>query len=112
LGEDLFVNVLILDETLYLSRSKYDVPYELSFEFLKTNVLPYSSVIPTDESDAPIMEKYLHRYKIKPSDAIHLSSMEREGVTNIASEDSEFDAVKEVERIWFNPKSRLPSKRS
>jgi len=77
------------------------VPNQLTFAFLKTNVLPFSSVIPIDESDVPIMESYLSRYKINPSDAIHLCAMEKEGVTNIASEDADFDQVKEVKRIWF-----------
>lgn len=102
LEEDLYTDVLILDETLYISMSKYHVPYQLSFEFLKMNILPYSTVIPIDESDVSSMEKYLSRYKIKPSDAIHLSAMEREGVANIASEDAELDDVKEVKRIWFS----------
>jgi uncharacterized protein len=102
LGEDLFTDVLVLEETLYLSMSKYRVPYQLSFEFLKTNVLPYSTVIPMDESDVSLMEKYLSRYKIKPSDAVHLSAMEKEGVTNIASEDGELDDIKEIKRIWFS----------
>jgi uncharacterized protein len=102
LGEDLYTDVLILDETLYLSMSRYRVPYQLSFEFLRTNVLPFSTVLPLDESDVSLMEKYLSKYKMKPSDAIHLSAMEREGVPNIASEDRELDSVKEVKRIWIS----------
>ncbi|MHB8565703.1 MAG: type II toxin-antitoxin system VapC family toxin [Nitrososphaerales archaeon] len=110
LREELYTDLLILDETLYLSKSKYRVPYELTFEFLKTNVLPYSTVIPIDELDFSLMERYLSKYKIKPSDAIHLSAMEKEGVTNIASEDGEFDDVKEVKRIWFSKSETSPKK--
>ncbi len=81
--------------------SKYRVPYQLSFEFLKKNVLPYTTVFSMDESAVSLMEKYLSKYKINPSDALHLSAMEKEGVPNIASEDSELDAVREVRRVWF-----------
>jgi uncharacterized protein len=62
-------------------------------------VLPYTAVLPIDESDISIIEKYLSMYKIKPADAVHLSAMEKEGISNIASEDSEFDKVREVKRI-------------
>lgn len=109
LEEDLYTDVLTLDETLYLSMSKYRVPYQISFEFLKTNVLPYSTIIPIDESDVVSMENYLSRYKIKPSDAVHLSAMEKEGVTHIASEDGEFYDIKEVKRIWFSKPKKVSS---
>lgn len=102
LKEDLFTNALILDETLYISMARHRVPYNLSWDFLKANVLPFSTVIPIDESDVSLMEKYLGRYKLKPSDALHLSTMEKSGVVNIASEDVDFDDVKEVKRIWFS----------
>lgn len=103
LKEDLYTNTLILDETLYLSMSKYRVPYSLTFEFIKTNVLPFSTIIPVEELDVGLMEKYLGKYKkLKPSDAIHLSTMEKVGVRNIASEDSDFDLVGEVKRIWLS----------
>jgi uncharacterized protein len=104
LKEDLYTDVLALDETIYLSLSKFRVPYSLSFEFLRTSILPYSSVISIEGSDISEMEKYLSKYKLKPSDAIHLAVMEKEGVTNIASEDAEFDKVHEVRRIWLKQK--------
>jgi predicted nucleic acid-binding protein len=112
LKEDLYTNALILDETIYISMSKYRVPYDLTFEFLKSNVLPFSTVIPIEESDVSLMEKYLVGYrKLKPSDAIHLSTMEKLGVANIASEDVEFDGVKEVKRIWFS-KSQISRRKN
>jgi predicted nucleic acid-binding protein len=112
LKEDLYTNSLILDETIYVSMSRYKVPYGLTFDFLKSNVLPFSTVIPIDESDVSSMEKYLARFKkLKPSDAIHLSTMEKSGVANIASEDIEFDAVNEVKRIWFS-KSHVSEKKN
>ncbi len=105
LKEDLFTNLPVIDETLYLSSSKYHVSYQLTFEFIKGTVLPFASIIPMEESDISTMERYLTRYRIKPSDAIHLACMEKAGITNIASEDEEFDKIKEIKRIWI-PKSK------
>jgi uncharacterized protein len=102
LKEDLYTNTLIIDEALYISMFRHKVPYNLTSEFLKTNVLPFSTVIPIDESDVSLMERYLGKYKLKPSDALHLSTMEKSGVNNIASEDVDFDDVREVKRIWFS----------
>lgn len=92
---------MVIDETLYISKSKYRVPHELTLTLLKKSVLPYASVIPIEESDLIATERYLSKYEIRPSDAIHLATMEKKGIANIASEDEDLDKVKEVRRIWF-----------
>ena len=107
LGEELYTDLLVVEETLYLSVCKYRVPYQLTFDFLKAAVLPYTALIPMEESDLPILEKYLSRYRVRPSNAVHLACMEKEGVTRIVSEDAEFDKVKEVTRVWI---PKLPRK--
>jgi uncharacterized protein len=101
LKEDLYTNLLVVDELLYLSFSKYRVPYPITLDFLKTTVLPFATLIPIEESDLQSLERYIVHYGIRPSDAIHLASMEKEGVTNIATEDEGFDKIKEVKRIWI-----------
>ena len=101
LKEELYTNLLVIDETLYISKSKYDVPYELTFSLLKTSVLPYTTIIPVEESDLSAVERYLSKYRLRPSDAIHLATMEKQGIANVASEDEDLDNVKEVRRIWL-----------
>lgn len=101
LKEDLFTNLLVLEETIYLSMSKYHVPYELTFDLLKRVIIPYVSIIPIEEQDWALVERYLSKYNVKPSDAVHLAVMEKEGITNIASEDAEFDKVRDIKRIWI-----------
>ena len=106
LKEDLFTNLLVLEETIYLSMSKYHIPYELTFDLLKRVIIPYVSIIPIEEEDWALVERYLSKYNVKPSDAVHLAVMEKEGITNIASEDAEFDKVRDIKRIWIRrPKS-------
>ena len=102
LEEQLFTNMLVVDEVLYISR-KYGVSYETTLDFLKNTVLPYAEVLPVEEEDFKPVEKYLLKYGLKPSDAIHLATMEKAGISNIVSEDREFDRVKGIKRIWVTP---------
>ena len=101
LEEQLFINMLIVDEVLYISK-KYGVSYDVTLSFLKNIVLPYTEIIPIAEEDIKPVEKYLIQYNLKPSDAIHLATMEKVGANHIVTEDVEFDKVKEVKRIWLN----------
>jgi len=101
LKEDLYTNLLVLDETLYISRRRYRVPYDSGLALIKNTVLPYAELIVVEESDIDTMGNYLARYDLKPSDAIHLATMKKEGITHIATEDKEFDRIKETKRIWL-----------
>jgi len=101
LEEPLFINMLVVDEVLYISR-KYGVPYDATLDFFRKIVLPYTEIIPIKEEDIKPVEKYLLKYDLKPSDAIHLATMEKTGVNHIVTEDEDFDKVKEVKRIWLN----------
>jgi len=100
LEESLFINMLVIDETLYTSK-RYQVPYNITLNFLREIVLPYVEIIPIEEEDLKPTEKYLLKYGLKPSDAIHLATMEKAGVNHIVTEDEEFNRVEEVKRIWL-----------
>lgn len=101
LKEELFINILIVDEVLYVSR-KYGFPYATTLNFLKSIVLPYAEILPIEEEDLKATEKYLINYNLKPPDAIHLATMEKVGANHVVTEDEDFDKVKEVKRIWLN----------
>jgi predicted nucleic acid-binding protein len=103
LKEDLYTNLLVLDETLYISKTRYRIPYDSSLTLIKKTIVPYSELIAIDESDIDAMGDYLQRYDLKPSDALHLATMKKVGITHIATEDKEFDRVKETKRIWLEP---------
>ncbi|MEM1574817.1 MAG: type II toxin-antitoxin system VapC family toxin, partial [Nitrososphaerota archaeon] len=68
--------------------------YDVTLDFLPNILLPY-------------IEKFLLNYNLKPSDAIHLATMEKVGIKNIVTEDEDFDKVKEVKRIWLNSNTIL-----
>ena len=102
LRERLFANMLVLDETLYVSKRRYAVPYAMTIEFLRRAFLPYTEIIPIAEEDLQATERYLTEYDVKPSDAIHLATMDKLGITSIVSEDEELDAVKGIRRVWLD----------
>jgi predicted nucleic acid-binding protein len=102
LREHLFTSMLVLDETLHVSRRRYVVPYAMTMHLLRKVLLPFTEIIPIAEEDLQAAEKYLTRYDVKPSDAIHLATMDKAGITSIVSEDEELDAVKDKKRIWLD----------
>lgn len=102
LRQRLFTNMLVLDETLYVSKSRYAVPYAVTMRFLRRAFLPHTEVIPIAEEDLQATERYLTEYDIKPSDAIHLATMDKAGIALIASEDEDFDAVPGIKRVWLD----------
>ena len=102
LREHLFTNMLVLDKTLHVSRRRYAVPYAMTMSFLRRAFLPYTEIIPIAEEDLQATEKYLTKYDVKPSDAIHLATMDKVGIASIVSEDEMLDAVKGIRRIWLD----------
>ena len=102
LKEPLFTNMLVLDETLHVSRRRYAVPYSMTMRFLIRALLPYTEIIPIAEEDLQATEMYLTKYDVKPSDAIYLATMDKVGITSIVSEDEELDAVKGIRRVWLD----------
>jgi predicted nucleic acid-binding protein len=95
-----YTDVLVLDELIYVSRKKYGIPYELSIEFVESIVLPYVTLIDVGE------EEYNHAVEamkegLRPSKVIHIGAMRSNGVELIITEDSDFDRVKGIKRIWM-----------
>jgi hypothetical protein len=102
LRQRLFTNMLVLDETLHVSKRRYAVPYAMTMNFLRRAFLPYTEIIPIAEEDLQATERYLTKYDLKPSDAIHLATMEKLGIASIVSEDEELDSVKGIRRVWLD----------
>ncbi len=48
------------------------------------------------------MKDFILKYNLKPSDALHVSSMKRSGARLIVSEDPDFDRVEWLKRVWMN----------
>ena len=97
-----FTNLLVLDEIVYISKKKYGIPNNVTLEFIDSMILPFTSILPLEESDYLIMKETL-MYCPKPSDALIVASMKRSSITDILSEDSDFDKVPGISRRWLNP---------
>ena len=41
-----YADVLVLDELLYISKRKYNIPYEVSIQFIESIVSPYVEILP------------------------------------------------------------------
>ena len=100
LSEELYTDVLVLDETIYISKKKYEVPYEDTIEFLDKAVLPNVIVLPIGVLEYQKAKTYIIKYSLKPSDALHLAVMDNNNIGVIATEDTDFDST-HVKRIWI-----------
>ncbi len=100
-NHELYTNPLVLDEVLWISRKKYKVPYNETLSFLEEEILPYTTILPIGVEEYLLAAQLLKEIPLKPSDALHVASMKTNGITVIASEDDEFDKIKELQRIWI-----------
>ena len=96
-----YLDVLVLDELIYVSRRKYRVPYDVSLEFIESIVLPYVEVLPLATEEFREASEILRSSNVKPSDALHIAVMKLNGITKIVSEDRELDKIEGIERIWL-----------
>ena len=99
-NHELFVNLLVLDETLYISRKKYDVPFDETLEFIDRAVLPHAQILALGLEAYVEAKKYMIMYGLKPSDSIHAATVEVFGLQAIASEDTDFDKIG-IKRLWL-----------
>lgn len=98
---EVFTDILVLDELIWVSKKKYNVPYDLTLSFIRNAVLPYVEILHIDTKILDIFFNVLAKYKLKPSDAIHVAVMLTHNIRTIISEDIDFDNIKEIKRIWF-----------
>ena len=96
---ELYTNVLVLHEVIYISARKYKVPVKDTIEFIDNAVLPYTSVLPIGLKEYMEAKRLMFKARLKPSDAIHAASIMVNGLDAIVSEDSDFDKVG-IRRIW------------
>ena len=96
----LYTNILVLDEVVYVSRKKYNVEYTETIEFIDKAVLPYVEVLPIGLNEYLKAKELMAKYGFKPSDSIHIATIENYGLQAIVTEDKDFDKI-EIKRIWL-----------
>ncbi|MEM3563785.1 MAG: type II toxin-antitoxin system VapC family toxin [Candidatus Jordarchaeaceae archaeon] len=103
-GEQLLVNMIVIDETTWILTQKYGFPLSEVFELID-RLMSLMEVIPVNYTEYDVMKKVMMEYGLKPSDAIHVASMNKSGAQHIVSEDKEFDKVPWIKRIWLDTKT-------
>ena len=99
-GDRLFVNMIVVDEVLWILTKKYKVPLSEALE-LMDRLMPLIEVIPLDYMDYDDMRRIMMNYGLKPSDALHVASMRKAGIKHIVSENKEFDKIPWIKRTWL-----------
>lgn len=97
----LYTDVLVLDELLYISKKRYNVPYPVTTEFINDVVLPFTEMLSLGLPEYQASTEIIEEARLKPSDALHLASMRLNNITTIASEDRELDNASKINRIWL-----------
>lgn len=96
-----YTDILVLDEVLYVSKKKYKVPYEITLEFINSVVLPYTTILTLGEEEYIKASEILRKYKLKPSDSIHIAVMLNNDIKLIVTEDKEYDGIEGINRLWL-----------
>lgn len=94
-------NVLVFDETIYISKKKYGVSNNVTLDFVETEILPYVDIIPMGLEEYEIADEIIRNHGLKPSDALHIGTMLSSDISTIISEDGNFDCVDGLDRIWI-----------
>jgi len=101
----LYTNVLVLDEAIYVSKKKYNVEYDDTIELIDKAIIPYVNILPIRTDEYVKAKEIMRKYKLKPSDAIHIATIINNGLQAIATEDRDFDKLG-IKRIWINTKPK------
>ncbi|WP_297494589.1 type II toxin-antitoxin system VapC family toxin [Thermococcus sp.] len=97
---ELYTDVLVLDEFIHVLRRKYGVPYERSINFVDETILPVVKVLPLTFFDYLMAREIITRCNLKPSDAFHIAVIQNNGFQAIVSEDEDFDRLP-LKRLWL-----------
>ena len=96
-----YTDVLVLDELIYISKKKYNIPYNISVKFIETNILPYITILNLSEEEYKYSTEIITKHNLKPSDALHIGAMINNNITLIVSEDRGFDRIPKIKRLWI-----------
>ena len=93
-------NIIVIDEVVWILGKKYSIDKEEIFDFLD-RIVEFLTIIALDEADYKRLKELMLNYGLKPSDALHVSTMSKTKTSYIITEDGEFDSVEWIKRIWL-----------
>jgi len=97
----------VLREDLVRIIKEYSGPIEMAIR--KLIFLPHMNISGIETTDLDRMMNNIKTFSLLPRDALHVATMQRLGLTDVASDDMDFDRVEWLTRHWIiNP----PDKRN
>ena len=99
---NVFTDILVIDELLWISKRKYSVPYDETINFINNAVFPYVNILAIDSNISTTFLSLLSKHKLKPSDAIHVAVMKINNISIIISENNDFDNIDGINRLWLS----------
>ncbi len=97
---EVYTNVLVLDELIHVSRRKYGVSYPETISFIEDVILPAVKVLSITFNDYLTAKEIILTYNLRPSDALHIATIQNNGLQAIVSEDEDFDRLP-LKRLWL-----------
>lgn len=95
-------DALAIDEFMWVCRRRYGVPLAISMRAVRDVILPTVELLEIGEAELLEALSALERDLLdKPSDAIHYGVMRTHGVSEIVTEDRDFERLPGVTRIWL-----------
>lgn len=70
-------NIIVIDEVIWILWKKYGIDKSEIFEFIN-RIVEFSTIKPLDEVDYKRLKELMLNYGLKPSDALHVSTMSNE----------------------------------
>lgn len=96
-----YTSVLVLDEFIWTLYRHGRTPEEMENALRNVYALPHLEVAGVEGEAALTAVGFMRKYGTRPRDALHCSTMLALGIFNIASDDKDFDKIKEFKRIPF-----------
>jgi len=106
-GAELLVNMIVIDEAMWILCRKYGRSMQEVLEFID-RLIPLFGVVALDYADYDPLKEAVAKYRLKPSDGMHVASMKKAATVYMVSEDAEFDEVDWIKRVWLGTPYEKP----
>jgi predicted nucleic acid-binding protein len=96
-GMPSFTSILVIDEVIWILRKvlkDYEKAIELCRQLLRMSNL---EILPITLKELTMALGFMHKYGVKPHDALHIACMVSNNIPIMITEDPDFKGIKEIE---------------
>ena len=97
-----FTSVLVIDEVIWILRKAlkdYEKAIELCRQLLRIGNL---EVLPITLRELTMALEFMHKYAVKPHDALHIACMISNNLPIMVTQDPDFKSIKEIEVLTIS----------